>query len=45
MLEWANSDKMISNPVLKCLVDEEVIFEIAQSVNFELKNYLSIAKS
>lgn len=45
MLEWSNSEKMISIPVLKCLVDEEVIFEIARSVNFELKNYLSNAKS
>jgi hypothetical protein len=44
MLEWANSDRLISNPFLKCLVDEEAIFEIASSINFDLKSYLS-AKS
>lgn len=36
---------MISNPVLKCLVDEDVIFEIAHSIKFELKNYLSAKNS
>ena len=41
MIEWSGDSVSLFNPAFKCIINEEIILEIAESINFDVRNYIS----